>query len=102
MDLIEAFVTDDALSVNDLIDNHGILVSQNAIIERIRDPIKVPSQITSLNASKLLFNYKLNRKKIEESESEASLDSESEDSILDEESGESEEEEEEVIEEEED
>lgn len=94
MDFVEAFVIDQATTVDDLIDNHGLLVAKDAKIERIRDPIKVPSQITSLNASKLLFNYKLNRKKVEESESEISEESESEESIMEEDSNESEEEEE--------
>jgi hypothetical protein len=63
MDFVEGFVEDDAKTVDDLIDNHGLLVTKEAKIERLRDPIKIPSTVTSLNASKLLFNYKLNRKK---------------------------------------
>ena len=101
MDLVEAIVHEpvSAQSIDDLVDINGILTTVNAKIERIRDPLKIPSQTSSLNACKMLFNYKLNRKKVEESESEESekeIESENDESVNEDDSAEEEEIEEEL------
>jgi hypothetical protein len=85
--LADAIVTDHAVSVDDLLDVNGVLVSKEHTLQRTREPIMINGD--ALLALKQLFKYKTSKKKEddeelpkekEDTESEDSDDSEEEES----------------------
>lgn len=72
MDLCDAkIISEQAVNtVHDLIDVKGVLTTQNAVIERLVNVPQIPTTATCLQDAKLLFNYKLNRKRVDSEDEE--------------------------------